>query len=367
MKRLRILLSLLLLVLAISVMPFASLQAQDSTFNVDDLPPLPDDIGTLQVGYIPITGFAPFFVAQELGYFEELGLDIELMLFRSGDPMIAPLSLGQLDVGGGETGPALINAFNQGLDVRVVSGLTSQAEGFGAVPLLVRTDLFESGAVTTPGDLSGMRVAVNIERGNAEFLLASGLEQFGLSVEDVELITIPFPEMPAALANEAVDAAILPHPLAGTPLREGDAVVLMEGHEMANDPQNGVIYFGQRLLEEENREVGIRFLMAYLQAARDLQDTEEATFRENDAVVSAILEWTNVPEPAVRGGVTYFFDPNGGINLDSTEDIVSYHVNNGYTEADELPDFGALIASDMLEEALERVGAVEMEEEEAEE
>lgn len=172
------------------------------------------EMETLKVGYIPILGFAPYFVAQESGYFEEQGLNVEMELFRSGDPMIAPLSQGQLDVGGGETGPALFNAVNLGLDVKVVSALAAQPEGYGAVPLLVRTELSESGEVTTIADLAGKKVAVNIERGTAEYLLAKALEQNGLTLEDVELVSLPFPEMPVALANAAVDAAILP-PSAG--------------------------------------------------------------------------------------------------------------------------------------------------------
>ncbi len=307
---------------------------------------------TVKVGYIPILGFAPYFVAQEKGYFEEQGLNVEMELFRSGDPMIAPLSQGQLDVGGGETGPALFNAVNLGLDVKVVGALAAQPEGYGAVPLLVRTELSESGEVTTPADLAGRKVAVNIERGTAEYLLANALAQNGLSLDDVEMVSIPFPEIQAALANSAVDAAILPHPLAGRALGEGDAVVLVNGDQIVDNPQNGVIYFGRRLLEPENREVAVRFLVAYLKAARELQGD---AFRSNDELVNAIVEWTGVPEPAVRNGVAYYFDPDGAINEASTADFQAYHVGNGYTEFSEPLPLDQIIFSDFLEEALARI------------
>jgi NitT/TauT family transport system substrate-binding protein len=310
------------------------------------------EMETLKVGYIPILGFAPYFIAQESGYFEEQGLNVEFELFRSGDPMIAPLSQGQLDVGGGETGPALFNAVNLGLDVKVVGALASQPEGYGAVPLLVRTALSESGEVTTPADLAGKKVAVNIERGTAEYLLAKALEKHGLTLADIELVSLPFPEMPAALANAAVDAAILPHPLAGRALGEGDAVVLLNGDQIVDNPQNGVIYYGQRLLDPENRDLAIRFLVAYLKAARDLQGD---AFRSDDANVNAIVEWTGVPEPAVRNGVAYYFDPNGVINTDSTADFQAYHVGNGYTEFDEPLPLDQILIFEYLEEALARL------------
>lgn len=143
-----------------------------------------------------------------------------------------------------------------------------------------------------------------------------------------------------------------PHPLAGRVLAEGDAVVLMDGDQIVDNPQNGVIYFGQRLLEPENRDLAVRFLVAYLKAARDLQGD---AFRSDDAIVNAIVEWTSVPEPAVRNGVAYYFDPDGAINTVSTADFQAYHVGNGYTEFDEPLPLDQIIVSDFLDEALARL------------
>jgi NitT/TauT family transport system substrate-binding protein len=313
------------------------------------------DVGTIQVGYIPIFAFAPFFVAEQKGYFAEQGLSVELQSFRSGAFMMAPLTTGDLDVGGGETGPGLFNAVDQGLDIRVVSGMASQPPGFGAVPVLVRTDLIESGAVSSPADLAGRKVAVNVLQGTAEYLLAKALEQGGLTVDDVELISIPFPEMPVALANQAVDAAILPHPLASRAIGAGDAVALLEGDQVADTPQNGTIYFGQRMLLPENREIGVRFLISYLKAARDLQGDGWRA----DENVAAINATTNVPAPAIRNGVAYYFEPNGQINRASTADFQAYHFNRGYTEMAQMLPLEQVIIDTYLDEALARLGRVQ--------
>ncbi len=321
------------------------------TAGVEELP----DIGTIQIGYIPIFAFAPFFVADQKGYFAEQGLDVELQSFRSGGPMMAPLATGSLDVGGGETSPGLFNAINKGLDIKVVSGLASQPEGFGAVPLLVRQALVDSGEVTVPADLAGRKVAVNIVQGTAEYLAAKGLEQGGLTVDDVELVSIPFPEMPQALANGAVDAAILPHPLASRAIGSGDAAVLLDGDKVTFWPQNGVIYFGQRMLQPENHEIGVRFLVAYLKAVRDLHGDG---WRE-DENVAAINATTNVPEAAIRNGVAYYFDTNGWIHRDSTADFQAYHFNRGYTELEEMLPLDQIIIDTYLDEALARLGRVE--------
>lgn len=329
--------------------------------EVEEEPELPD-MGTIQIGYLPILGFAHFMVAVERGYFADQGLEVEMQSFRTGVDMIAPLSTGSLDVGGGSTGPSLYNAVDQGLDIKIVAPGSSQPEGFGAVPLIVRTELLESGEVSDVADLAGRTVALNTLRGVAEYLLAEGLEDADLTVDDVELVAMPFPDMPAALDNAAVDAATLAEPLASAAMRPGEndeppiAGLLVEGDDMADNPQVGAVYFGQRLLEPENREVGVRFLVALLQAIRDLQGD---AWRSNDEIIDAILTYTTVPEPAIRGGTAFYFEPNGVVNKDSILDQQQYHFERGYTELEEPLSIDQLMDESFLEEALARLGEYE--------
>lgn len=313
-----------------------------------DLP----EMGTISIGYIPSLGFAPLFVGVEKGYFEEQGLQVELQSFTSGSTMISLLSTGDLDVGAGETGTALFNANHQDLDVIVVAGLASQPDGFGAVPLLVRADLYNSGEITQPFDLSGRKVALNVERGMAEYLLSEVLRQDSLTVDDVILVPMPFPDIPTAFSNAVIDAAMLPHPLAAKAIGSGDAVVLLDGDEIIDNPQNGVVYFGQSLLEKKNKEIGVRFMVAYLKAIRDLYGDGWLS-ADN---IAAIHKYTGMPESTIENSVTYYFNPDGLINRDSVERIQQYLVSRGYTEYSEIIQISNIIDLQYLEEALERVG-----------
>src|SRR3989454_5263642 len=56
---------------------------------------------TLRVGVVASVSDAGFFVPVERGYFAEQGLAVEFVPFRSAADMIAPLGVGQLDIGGG--------------------------------------------------------------------------------------------------------------------------------------------------------------------------------------------------------------------------------------------------------------------------
>jgi NitT/TauT family transport system substrate-binding protein len=310
------------------------------------------DLGKIQVGYLPATGFFGFYVAKEKGYFEEQGLDVELTSFKSGSEMIAPLSAGQLDAGAGEPGTALFNAANQGLDIKVVCGFSSQADGHGGVPILVRKDLADSGEVTKPGDLQGRKIGINVPRGMAEYSIYKYLAKDGLTIDDVELVPIPFPDMPAAFANKAIDAGMMTYPSAAKAIADGSAVMLVSGDQIAGEIQNGIMYFGKRLLDPANKEVAVRFLMAYLKAIRELQGDAW----KSDEILQIVNGYTNQPPEVIKSGVLSFNNPNCGLVTDSLEDVQSYYLTRGYTDYSDAIPTSQYIAEDYVKEALARMG-----------
>jgi NitT/TauT family transport system substrate-binding protein len=310
------------------------------------------DLGTIQVGYLPATGFFGFYVAKEKGYFEEQGLDVELTSFKSGAEMIAPLSTGQLDAGAGEPGTALFNAASQDLDMKVVCGFSSQAAGHGGVPILVRKDLADSGEVTGPGDLKGRKIGINVPRGMAEYSVAKYLAKDGLTIDDVELVPIAFSEMPAAFANKAIDAGMMTYPSAGKAIKDGSAVILVKGDEIAGEIQNGVMYFGKRLLDPANEEVAVRFLTAYLKAIRELQGDDW----KKDEVLQIVNKYTNQPPEVIASAVQSFNNPNCGLVYDSLEDVQNYYLARGYTDYTEALPSSDFILEDFAKEVIAQLG-----------
>lgn len=313
------------------------------------------DFGTINIGYLPILPSAPIFVAVEKGYFEELGLNVELHSFNSGQFMMPVLATGEIDFGAGQSGTEFFNAVNQGLNVKIVGGQTQERPGHGTAPVIVRKDLFDSGEITQPSDLKGKKIAINVERGLSEYLLAEVLSFGGLTLDDVEIVTMPFPDMNVALANQAIDAAHLPQPLSGQAIAEGVAVMLIDGDEIFENGQNGVLFFGKRLLEPENREIGVRFLMAWLKAVRDLSGEGW----KDEELVAITSSYTKIPEPAIIHGVVMYFGPNGELNQEFVENIMMYFFEQGYTELTEPLPLSDIIDTSYMEEAVERMGRYE--------
>ena len=316
--------------------------------------PLPD-IGPIRVGHIPTTGAIHYWLAIEKGYFEEQGLEVELQPFRSGSLMIAPLSAGELDVGHGEAmGVPLLNAIHQGLDVKVVSNASYQTEGACGVSIVVRKDLYDSGEITSPADLQGRKVALNKERVVGEYLLDEMMGMAGLTIDDIELVIVPFPEIPAALANQAVDAAYLPGSLAVKAIADGTAVVLLDAWEIVDPYQQGLQYFGQRFLDPANREAAIRFTVAYLKAVRDM--ARDGWSDEHAAIAN---KYTETPIAVIQSSPTGQFNVNGTIDIDAAMKVQDYHLRRGHTDFDELLPMDQIIDESFLEEALARIGRME--------
>jgi NitT/TauT family transport system substrate-binding protein len=318
-------------------------------------PTLPPDIGTIKVGYLPSISFAPLFVADAKGYFKDQGLQVELQQFRSGPEAIPFLSTGALDVSGAAIGSALFNAVSQGLDVRMVATVSSEPPGYGAAPFLVRKDLFDTGQLTRPADLKGRKVALAEVQGMAEYLTAETLARGGLTLDDVQVVFLPLPEMPAALANKAVDAAMTSPPFWSKAIEDGSAVILLKGDQIVDTPQLGALHFGRRLLDPANREAAVRFLVAYLKAARDLYG-DGWRRPENIAILS---QYTKLPARLIETPEHYYCDPNGQLNRASIESLQAYLTRRGYLESPSPLALTQVISDTFLTEALERVGQFE--------
>ncbi|MDY6867728.1 MAG: ABC transporter substrate-binding protein [Chloroflexota bacterium] len=329
---------------SVSVEPTVA-PVDDTNFTTEaELP----DIGKIVVGHAPIIAGAPVYVALEKGYFAEQGLEIELQTFRGAAAMLAPLSTGQVDVGVSSLSTASLNAFQKDINIQIVAGI----EGANSLALVVRKNLADNGEVSTVADLAGRKLATNAIKSLSEYTLYNTLKKGNLTLDDIELVTMPFPDIILALENEAIEAALLPHPFVGRAIDEEIGVVVAGGGDTR---QVFELFFGQRLLEPANREVGVRFLMAYLKGARDLQNEGWKT-EENAAIIN---KHTEIPIPTIQKVPEYYLDMNGDLNLASLEEQMLYYVGQGYTSFSEPIPVEEFVDTSFLEEALERVGKFE--------
>ena len=274
--------------------------------------------------------YAPVYVAEARGYYREQGLELEFENFAGGADAVPALARGDFDVNLAAISAGTYNAFERGLDIKIVAPMGILPLRDSSLPLLVRKDLVDSGAVTTVADLRGRKVAVNTRGAIVEYLLTKVLEREGLSIRDVDETALPFPDHAAALATGAIDAAITAEPFATRALSQGVATKFVA--EIAPGRMTTVAMYSGRFIRERP-DVARRWMVATMRGAREVQGPElgvtypEKFYRpENLAVFE---QRTGASAQVIRDQVPYTWDPDLEIQVDFILDQELVHLRNG--------------------------------------
>lgn len=289
---------------------------------------------TVRVGILTSTTDAPLWIADKLGYFREEGLNVQFLTFTSGETMIAPLSTGQLDVGGGSAASSFYNAVARGADVRIVADLGSDPPGYGFEQMLVRTDLVKSGRYSSPKDLKGMTLAANAPGSPALPLIDHFLSQAGLKLEDVKLIYLPYPQHAIALKNGSVDAAQSIEPFATNAVKNGYAVKVANSDSYYPNQQTSVVMYGGDFVRN-HRDVGVKFMRAFERGARYYNDAlanGHLAGPNAEAVIKILTEETHMDSAILRDIVPTGCNPDGKPNVVSLRNDLAFFKARGFIE-----------------------------------
>jgi NitT/TauT family transport system substrate-binding protein len=318
------------------------------TIEVPELPKVevPDGATEVRFGYIPLSIYAPIFVAYEKGYFAEYGIDLQLEPLPGGTDMVLMASTDELDMAMSGIGPAFWNAANQGIGVEVVS--PGHMEGNPvASPLMISKKACEDGSITSVADLAGKRVAVNAP-GATELWLDIALETGGLSIEDVDLQYMSFPDAVVALDSGSLDASIVGEPLATQAEQQGLAVRL--AYDFPVEGIQPTMMFGNTEWMAENPELAAGVIAGYIRASRDLMDNF------NDPVNLAIIQkYTEVPPELIAASVKPVYSTDGAINVQSLDQLQVFFGERDLLEYDEMMDPTNIINPSYVVSALELI------------
>lgn len=290
--------------------PVAS--AEIPTFTV------PDGATKLVVGYMPLSIYAPIYVAYEKGYYAAEGLDVELQSFTTGTDITTLTATNKLNIGLTGVGPAYWNGVSQGLPLTIIAPGHSEGSPV-ASPLMISKKACEEGTIKSVADLKGKKVSVNAP-GATELWLEKALETGGLTIKDVDLQYLTFPDAVTALDSGALDAAIVGEPVATQAEQNGLAVRLL-----SDFPVQGIwptMVFGNSDWLKANPDAATGFVKAYLKAANDLNTNF------NDPVNLAIInKYTKVPADLVAASVKPIYSTDGTIDLKSLDELQTFFMS----------------------------------------
>lgn len=180
-------------------------------------------VTNVTLGYVPYSDDASLFYAQDSGIFRKHGLNVSFVAQASPVAVEASMASGTEQFGFITT-PVLINLNSKGVGVKCVSTVDGNEPTNPANDSTVLVAAKGSG-ITGIKDLAGKNVAeVQLSSLNSLSVMVLA-KQAGIDPHSIHQIAIPFPQMPAALSQGRVQAAVIVAPFAQTALGEGATVL----------------------------------------------------------------------------------------------------------------------------------------------
>lgn len=213
---------------------------------------------TLKLNWIPGGDHCFYFVARELGYYKDVGLDVNIERGRGSGDTVKRVELGTVDVGLADTG-TLVVARSRGAKVRAIAMIYSNS------PNGIKTSI-DSG-IRKPKDLEGRKVGV--PSGDAQRVLWPALARAnGIDMSKVTLVNIKPGAKAQSLGAKRVDAVfdwivgVLQYWAAGL---DRDKLVLIPWAKWGVNPYGNALMASEKTIQERP-DMLRRFLDATMKA-----------------------------------------------------------------------------------------------------
>jgi len=220
------------------------------------------------------------FVAKDQRFFEEQGLDVDVVQVRSGPIAISALAAGEAQFYSVSATGASLGAMAGGLDIVFVAGFINRLDGYFAVSQRVRT----------PEDLKGKTLGVQSIGGGIWMFTQILLDHWGLSAErdKIQIRAIGDDSVLAqSVMTGLIDGAVLGYTYSRVVAQKG-------GRILVELPTLNIKYQGTGLVArksfiESSPDVVEKTLRALIKTNRFIQDKSN-----QPAVVRSIKKWLSL-------------------------------------------------------------------------
>lgn len=317
-------------------------------------PKAPPEPITVTVGMMPPSvSNAGIYIAEELGYFKEEGITLDLKSFPSGDAQAVPLASGDLMVGTGGPNAGLYNSAARGIATKIVADKGHSAKGFDWLQFLAPTDLVNSGQVTSLKDLKGRKIAVGGKGASGEVATVRNLEAIGLDAKDVELTVIPFPQMAAAVANKSVDAVLIAESFLSNITGNGTGLPIASSTDAYPNQQIATIFYSEKFIQD-HPDAARRWMLAYVKGLRAYNDAFRKDINK-DQIVDILIKHKAAKDAAFLDQMNKVgLHPDGAINMESIQYDIDFYVRYGYVAT--APNVEDVVDTSFVEYAIEQLG-----------
>jgi NitT/TauT family transport system substrate-binding protein len=307
-----------------------------------------------RIGYIPIIGTAPVFVAQGEGWLKQAGINASFTVFESGPNMIQAFASGTIDFYLAGIAPLAV-ARSRGVDVRVVAATAIAENVFVAAPALAK--FFAAGtsaAAAFKAHKASTGKAARLATQPAGSVPNTTLQYWLWEVAkadkgDVEIVPMGIDATQQAVLASAVEGAIVREPALSIIQKRNPGIKLIAGGEELFPGQPGTVLAGSGAFVGKNPEVVQKVVGALIRAA-DLiaKNPDKAAPHVGAALGKGIVDPALIRQGLTSPASKFEIDPRKII--EPSRAMQAYQVKLGSLEK-ELP-FDGLFETQYYERAL---------------
>ncbi len=269
-------------------------------------------------------------MAKDQGFFAKHGIDLELVVGAGSSAAQLPaLSTGELDFMLASPVTPL-TASTQGLDIRIVSGVTQNDPA--TVEDSTAVVVGAGSPIQRARDLSGKKVSVNALGGIGEIGIREAVALDGGDPQSITFVQLSFPEVAAQLASGQIDAG-----MTGSPFLQQ---ILAKGGRVVSDFINATGARPQRTCDNRQREARERQPRPGEAVRRPAMDEALPFLNTHKDLIRAAMPAALGTDPAVAAKTTLsIYDPSIDVKTIQLFGDLLYK----YKVVDKRPDAAAVV------------------------
>jgi NitT/TauT family transport system substrate-binding protein len=281
---------------------------------------------TVRIGMVRALSATPTMIAIEKGYFKEYGIKAEVSDVDT--TALIPLAQNVVQVMEAGVTAGYFNALEKNFPITIATDRVASPIGH---KLLIRPDLKDT--IKTIADLKGRTIATNATASVTNYEIGHILASAGLTLKDIELKVLPFPQMSIGLANKAVDGAIVIPPWVHQVIEQGIGVVLADPDDYVKAvPMNIAVAFINTDWAKQNPDVARNFFLALVRGIRDYCQAYHNGPNRAEIIDIAVRTGVERRQELLHKYPWQARDPNGRFNMASLLDIQSFYLKAGLSQ-----------------------------------
>lgn len=210
-----------------SVCVFAETESTEETETTDEAEDAGETTGDAMydgkvlLGQASWIGYAPLYLADKKGFFDDHGADVDVQFFESKSDSKSALAAGRIQ-GMSTTVDTHVMSAASGMDISIVLALDTSDGGDGLSALKDIPDI---------KSLKGHTVALDTSGGASYFWFQYLLQQEGMTLDDVQAVNMSSGDAGAAFVAGEVDAAVTWEPWLSKAKETDNGSVLIDSSE----------------------------------------------------------------------------------------------------------------------------------------